>query len=90
MRPTPHALLQASVTSPVEDLTYFLRSKLLERLIAAPVYVCSLVGVVFQDNISLIGGQRTGQKMLQGDLRYRLSIGASHLKGLAVIPQKDV
>jgi hypothetical protein len=55
MRPTPHALLQASVTSPVKDLTDFLRSKLLERLIASPVYVCRLIGVIFQDNINLIG-----------------------------------
>jgi len=55
-RPTPHTLLQAGVTSPVEDLTDFLRSKLLECLIAPAVYVCSLVGVVFEDDIILIGG----------------------------------
>ena len=28
--------------------------------------------------------------MFQGDLRYRLSVGASHLGGLPVIPQKDM
>jgi hypothetical protein len=28
--------------------------------------------------------------MFQGDLRDQLPIGAPHLKGLAVIPQKDV
>ena len=28
--------------------------------------------------------------MFQGDLRYKLSVGASHLRGLPVIPQKDM
>jgi len=56
MRPTPYALLQASVTSPVEDLTDFVRSKLLECLIAPPMYVGSLVGVIFQDDVHLVGG----------------------------------
>jgi hypothetical protein len=48
--------LQTGVASPIEELTDFLLSKLLECLIAPAVYVCNLVGVVFQDNISLIGG----------------------------------
>jgi len=28
--------------------------------------------------------------MFQGDLRYKLSVGTSHLRSLAVVPQKDV
>jgi hypothetical protein len=28
--------------------------------------------------------------MFQGDLRYKLPVGASHLRSLTVIPQKDV
>ena len=28
--------------------------------------------------------------MFQGDLRYKLPIGASHLRSLTVIPQKDM
>jgi len=56
VQPTPHSLLQAGVASPVEDLTNFLRAKPLECLIAPAVYVCGLVRVVFQDDISLIGG----------------------------------
>ena len=28
--------------------------------------------------------------MFQGDLRYKLPIGASHLRSLPVIPQKDM
>ena len=28
--------------------------------------------------------------MFQGNLRYRLSVGASHLRSLPVIPQKDM
>jgi hypothetical protein len=48
--------LYAGVASPVEDLTDFLRRKLLERLIAPAVYVSSLVWIVFQGDIRLIGG----------------------------------
>ena len=28
--------------------------------------------------------------MFQGDLRYKLPVGASHLRSLTVIPQKDM
>jgi hypothetical protein len=56
MRPTPHPLLQAGVASSIEELTDFLRGKPLECLIAPAVDVLSLVGVVFQDNVSLISG----------------------------------
>src|SRR3712207_1836719 len=53
-RPTPHPLLQTGIASPVQDCTNFLRAKPLEHLVAPAVYMCSLVGVVFQDDISLI------------------------------------
>src|SRR5215831_21236507 len=74
--PPPHTLLETRVASSSEHITNFLRCESLQRLITPTIRVSSLVRIIFKDDVSLIGCQRTGQERGKGYLRDNLSVGA--------------
>src|SRR5262249_40999983 len=88
--PSPHALLETRITSPGEDVADFLRCEPLQRLIAPAMGMASLIGIIFEDDVYLIGGQWTGQVRCEGHLRDKLPVSALCHSGRTVIPQKDM